>query len=73
MEISDSFTISLSLQEIDSIIREKIRQILRDTGRHTPTADHNIELKYRIDHNEEGSELNGVDIDISLPWETENL
>lgn len=73
MEISDSYRISLSLQEIDSIIKEKIRQSLRDLGRQTPTADHSINLEYQIDHDEDESRLTGVDINVDLPWETENL
>ncbi len=73
MEISDNYRMSLSLQEVESIIKEKVRQMLRDTGRQTPTADHSIDLEYQIDHSDGEPKLAGIDINIDLPWETENL
>lgn len=72
MEISDNYRISLSLEELNTIVKERIVQFLRDTER--PMIDPGlIYIEYQIDHNEEGSELNGADININLPWEKEEL
>ncbi len=72
MEISDNYRISLSIEELDIIVKERIVQFLRDTER--PMIDPGlIHIEYQIDHNEEGSELNGADININLPWEKEDL
>ncbi len=74
MEISDSYRMSLSLQEVESIVKEKVRQMLRDSGRQTPGADHDIDLEYQIQYEDlEEPKLTGIDISINLPWETENL
>ncbi len=72
MEVSDNYRISLSLEELDTIVKERIVQFLRDTER--PMVNPGlIHVEYQIDHNEEGSELNGADININLPWEKEEL
>ncbi len=72
MEVSDNYRISLSLEELNTIVKERIVQFLRDTER--PMIDPGlIYIEYQIDHNEEGSELNGADININLPWEKEEL
>lgn len=72
MEISDNYRISLSIEEIDLIVKERIVQFLRDTER--PMIDPGlIYIEYQIDHDGDQVQLSGADININLPWEKEQL
>ncbi len=72
MEISDNYRISLSVEELDLIVKEKIVQLLRDTERSVPELGL-IHIEYQIDHDADQVQLTGADVDINLPWEKEQL
>lgn len=74
MQISESFRLSISREELDTIVKEKVRSILRDTERSILAADHDMNLKYQIQNDPPDEPLlDGVDINIDFPWEIEDL
>jgi len=72
MEVSDNYRISLTIEELDLIVKERIVQFLRDSER--PMIDPGlIHIEYLIDGDGDEAQLTGADININLPWEKEEL